>query len=388
MSLAAGPLLVVWTEFPPRTGGIQVHGAEFCRHLAGSGIPFRVLTWAPTAETERRECAAFDAQADFRIDRVLPRGDFPAALAECARAEACLAPVAVYSSQIALAPAFRSPVVCRTAGNDFLRPWVGPAEVSPEGLEINRAHCRQAASRCAAIVCNSRWTAARLEEFAPGTVAHVLSGGVDTERFFPVPKAEARRVLGWNAEVPVVMAAARHVLKKGLDLAILASRDWPDARLVLLGTGPETAALMRMARESGVEHRTDFPGMIPHHAMPLYLNAADIVVFPSREAFDPGRHAVDYETMGRLPCEAMACGTYVVAADTGGVGEIVEDGVTGTLVPPGGVEALAGAVRAVLLNGRLRRERTEAARQRAVSQFSFDRINSATLRILDAAVRQ
>ena len=340
-------------------------------------MPFEVLTWRPESRSDEVECGEFDAEAGLPIRRMLPRGDLSATLEACAAYRAPFRIDVVYTSQMTLATAFDTPVVARTAANDFLRPWIGDA-----------AHAREGALRCRHVVCNSRWTAARLAEFAPGTVTSVLLGGVDTERFQPFPMGDARRVLGWNGADRLLFLAGRHVLKKGIDTAIRAVallRD-PLLRLVLAGTGPETPAMQRLAIELGVCDRVDFIGMIPHDLMPLYLNAASLVLFPSRDAFDPGRGAVDYESMGRLPCEAAACGKVVVAANTGGVAEVVLDGATGLLVAPNDVESLATAVRRLVTEPELCARLGVNARDRAVREFSFDRINRETMRILDQPV--
>jgi glycosyltransferase involved in cell wall biosynthesis len=350
-------------------GGIQVHGLAFCQHLARIGADFRVLTWRPESKSDEAECREFDSTAELPILRTLPRGDLEATLAECASHRADV----VYTSQMTLARAFQAPVVARTAANDFLRPWIADQE-----------HARDGALRCRSVICNSQWTAARLGEFAPGAAASVVLGGVDVDRFQPFPMEQARRALGWDPDQPVLMLAGRHVLKKGIDVAIAALALLRDLRIrmVLVGTGPETPNLERLSAEMGVADRVDFLGMLPHELMPLYLNAVDLVLFPSRDADDPGRGGIDYESMGRLPCEAAACGKPVVAADVGGVGEVVLDGDTGLLVPPNAPDRLAGSIERILGDHAFRARLGDRARQRAVAELSFDRVNRETERIL------
>ncbi|MBM3736966.1 MAG: glycosyltransferase family 4 protein [Acidobacteria bacterium] len=361
-------ILIVWTEFPPRTGGIQVHGAEFCRFLARGQHRFAVLTWEPESRRDATECREFDRAAGYGIRRLLPRNSHAEALACCRDTAREVGATAVYTSLMTLASAFGVPVTARTAGNDFLRPWCGGADEARAGA----IHCRT-------VICNTQWTADRLAAFAPGSRRMVLTGGVDTKLFAPMD----RRV---DPDRVLLFIAARHVLKKGIDLAIRALAEIGDPRveLALAGTGPETLALERLARDLGVADRVDFLGMIPHELMPLYLNAADLVLFPSREAFDPGRGGVDYESMGRLPCEAAACGKAVIAADTGGVREVVVDGETGILVPPDDVAALVAAVRGLMEDPERRGRLESAARERAELLFSFDRVNRTTWEVVQS----
>lgn len=170
------------------------------------------------------------------------------------------------------------------------------------------------------------------------------------------------------------------MLKKGIDVAVraMALLD-ADARLVIAGRGPETPTLVRLARELGLGDRVSFAGPIAHDALPWLLAMADLVLVPSRSVYDPRRFAVDHETMGRIVCEAAACGTPVVASRCGGIPEVVRDGHTGLLVEPGSPDDLAGAVRSILDDTVRRDAMGLASRRWAAEALSFDRVNVATL---------
>jgi starch synthase len=94
-----------------------------------------------------------------------------------------------------------------------------------------------------------------------------------------------------------------------------------------------------------------------------------------------------YESFGIGVVEAMAFGFPVIATRAGGLPEVVEDGVTGILVQPGDSEGLADAIIHLLREPGLRRRMGEAGRQRALDQFTVDRVLARTISVYDAIVR-
>lgn len=126
----------------------------------------------------------------------------------------------------------------------------------------------------------------------------------------------------------------------------------PNARLVLVGDGPERATLERQAQAFGLKDRVDFEGAV-NDVWP-YLAEADVFVLPSRS-----------EALGIAVLEAMAAGAPVVASAVGGVPELIEDGVSGTLVPAEDEEALALSLRRLLKSPQERSRLGEAGREKA-----------------------
>jgi Glycosyltransferase len=400
------PIFVVWPEYPPALGGMQVHGVEFARELHRRGDSFVVVASAPHAPGDAADAAEFDRIQGFAARRILPR-DAPLeqTLALLERTARSVRPRAVFSSQVAYAPAFARlgvPVVCRSAGNDVLRPWIGPCDLTYRAVrrlpyEEQRARLRRnrewvcgASAHCHALLCNSAWTRdairAKLPAFACETLPVVL-GGVDVERFRPLPDREAvRRGLGWPDGAEVCFLAARHTLKKGIDTAIEATgllrKARPGLRLLIAGDGTETNHLRALTEELGLGDRVTFLGPLPHALMHRYLAAADIALAPSRDIYDPRRFAIDYETMGRMICEAAACGVPTVASRCGGIPEVVRDGETGLLTRPNDPEGVAAAVDALLADPAQARAMGERARAWAIERLSFGRVNAETLRWL------
>lgn len=134
-----------------------------------------------------------------------------------------------------------------------------------------------------------------------------------------------------------------------------------DARLVLVGDGPDQAECRRIVRDLGVDGRVSFLGT--RDALPELLAPADVFVLSSSE-----------ESFGLSALEAMACGTPVVATRVGGVGEVVEDGVSGLLAPPDDRGAFADRLRSLLLDTRRAAAMGQQARQRAVEHFDRQRV--------------
>ena len=132
--------------------------------------------------------------------------------------------------------------------------------------------------------------------------------------------------------------------EKGLSTLVRAAAAIPGLRLVLVGDGPERQRLLALGRELGLEGRLSLPGRADGpRAVARALAGFDLFVLPSRA-----------EGLPTAILEAMAQGVPVVASAVGGVPEIVVDGETGRLVPPGDEAALSGALRALLADPELR----------------------------------
>lgn len=153
--------------------------------------------------------------------------------------------------------------------------------------------------------------------------------GVDHAFFSPGDRRGARRALGWD-DRPVLLFVGRIQPLKGLTVAVdaLAMLARDDLRLVVVGgsSGVDGAAELARARQRieslGLAHQVTFVAPRPHHLLSTHYRAADVVVVPSRS-----------ESFGLVALEAAACGVPVVASAVGGLTTLVEDGVTGFLVP-------------------------------------------------------
>jgi glycosyltransferase involved in cell wall biosynthesis len=175
-----------------------------------------------------------------------------------------------------------------------------------------------------------------------------IPSGVNLERFNPRKVREnLRKEFGIPAEAPVFGIATIFRKKKGLqDLLKTVPeilRSFPEAKLLLVGEGPQERNYRRLIEEVGIRNAVVMPGF--QEDVPRVLNTLDVFVFPTLEEAFP--NAVQ---------EAMAMEKPVVATRVGGVPDIVQDGETGFLVGPGDCQAIAERVVRLLRDPELRRE--------------------------------
>lgn len=159
----------------------------------------------------------------------------------------------------------------------------------------------------------------------------VLANGVDTERFRPADRVEARRLAGLPERGLLVGAAGRLEAVKGFDVLIDAAARLPaGVRVVIFGDGSQRAALEERAAALGLSHRIVFAGR--RDRMEEVFPALDLFCLPSRA-----------EGLPLALLEAQACGVPAVACNVGGVAEALSPGI-GELVEPGSPGALADAI--------------------------------------------
>ncbi|MFD3590582.1 glycosyltransferase family 4 protein [Streptomyces sp. NPDC058683] len=192
----------------------------------------------------------------------------------------------------------------------------------------------------------------------------VVPNGIDTEHFTPgAPSAPYTRGPS-GPGAPLVVCVGRLCPQKGQDVLLRAwpevLRRVPDARLALVGDGPDDEALRRLAPAS-----VEFTGAVAD-VRPWY-RAADLVVLPSR-----------WEGMALAPLEAMACGRPVLVTDVDGARESLPPGhAAHCLVPPGRPGALAGAVAGLLLDPELRASLGDRGRRHVQSTHDVRRTAEA-----------
>ncbi len=190
----------------------------------------------------------------------------------------------------------------------------------------------------------------------------VAPNGVDMALFGhpPPPDAGLARSLGLEG-AEVVGFIGSFYDYEGLDDLIaampilLASR--PKAHLLLVGGGPMEEALKAQAEASPARHRIRFIGRIPHQQVELYYGLVDVLAYP-RKALRLTELVTPLK-----PLEAMAQRKLVAASDVGGHRELIEDGVTGTLFPPGDPAALAAALTGIFADRKGWEERRNTARR-------------------------
>ncbi|MFT4055331.1 MAG: glycosyltransferase family 1 protein [Novosphingobium sp.] len=243
------------------------------------------------------------------------------------------------------------------------------------GEPIVEAILRRFYRRCDALVAPSESMAQLLREQRMNYDVSIWSRGVDHEVFNPDRRdLEWRRSHGIADHEVAIGFLGRLVMEKGLDVFSDTldelRRKGINHKVVVIGQGP--------AREW-------FEGRLPGGAFVGFQGGADLgrAVASMDVLFNPSVT----ETFGNVTLEAMACGLPVVAAAATGSQSLVDDRVSGRLIPPGAVHQFAEALKGYIENPELRRTHGEAGVVRA-SEFSWDRINQAVADTYVRLIRQ
>ena len=234
--------------------------------------------------------------------------------------------------------------------------------VKGSSLPFARRFLAWAARRSDRVVAISSYTAAEVRE-----LADIPIEVIPYTTSLPAPGAAP---VARDGTGPVLFVG-RLVERKGVaNLVEALARLGPGGpRLEVIGDGPERPALEALARQLGLGDRATFRGKVPARELQECYARAAVCVLPS---VTDARG--DTEGLGVVLLEAMNWGTPVIASRIGGIPDIVEDGVSGLLVPPGDPEALAAALRRILGDRALARRLGEAGRERLRERFSWEAI--------------
>jgi phosphatidylinositol alpha-1,6-mannosyltransferase len=183
----------------------------------------------------------------------------------------------------------------------------------------------------------------------------------------------------------VVLSVCRIVERKGLDLLIKAMShlvgQHPDLLLVVAGSGPYRAELERLVESQDLANHVDFLGEVSESMKWSLYAACEFFVMPNRLL-----HGSDWEGFGIVFLEAAVAGKPAIGGNNGGVPDAIVDGETGFLVDTDGDEGpTLSAMRCLLQDEALRRAMGQAARRRALEQFSWEATASRFLTSVDQA---
>jgi len=370
--------LVVTNDFPPRQGGIQTFvAALLARRPPGSLVV--LASRSPGWE-------AYDAALPYPVVRqptsmLLPTRATARAAAELARRHGCDSAVFGAAAPLGLlAPALRRAGVRHLVGatHGHETGWVA--------LPGSRQLMQRIAGGLDVVTYISEYTRSRLEPALGGrTSLAQLSPGVDVERFTPGADGSAvRREHGLDT-APVVVCVSRLVARKGQDVLVAG---WPrvlarhpDARLLLVGGGPDEASLRRAVVRLGLQDSVVLTGPVAPDRLPEHYAAGDVFAMPCRTR----RAGLDVEGLGMVFLEAAACGRPVVAGTSGGAPETVREGVTGHVVDPRSPDAVASAIAGLLDDPARARAMGAAGRAWVEERWSWTTIARAFDQLLQRA---
>jgi glycosyltransferase involved in cell wall biosynthesis len=199
----------------------------------------------------------------------------------------------------------------------------------------------------------------------------VVYNGVDLHLFTPEPRDDAQVLAKYGLapsteRCPALLYAGRLIRWKGVEYLISAM---PlvvpqNTRLWIAGEGPYRPTLEALALKHGVADRVRFLGKVEQHELAALYRSCAMLVATS----------FVNETFGMALCEAMACGTPVVASEFGGFREVVLDEVTGLLARPQDHRDLADKINALLADPQRARQMGRAGRERVLATFSWDAV--------------
>lgn len=381
-----GRVLLITNDFPPRQGGIESYLRDFCATLDPDRLTVLASTRVPGRATRDH-----DAALPYRVHRMRDRILLP--LPHVARAAARI----IRDERIdvvwfgAAAPLGLLAAACRRAGAARIVATTHGHEVGWSMLPLARRALRIIGDGSDVVTYISAYTRNRFAAaFGPRTAFERLPSGVDVERFRPDPAAGARIRArhGIDDGRPLIVCISRLVARKGQDALIDAMpailRELPDARLMIVGSGPRGDALRERARRRGVAGAVIFTGAVPYGELPDHYNAATVFAMPARTRGG----GLDVEGLGIVYLEAQACGVPVIAGDSGGAPETVVDGVTGHVVDGRDIAALARAVTSTCTDPGRAREMGRAGRAHVTANWTWATMGARLRAILAGQARR
>ncbi|MGZ4129058.1 MAG: glycosyltransferase family 4 protein [Actinomycetota bacterium] len=214
----------------------------------------------------------------------------------------------------------------------------------------------------------------------PSAKQDVIPNGVDMHEFDRPADVEEFRARLVQGKEKIIFFAGRLEYEKGvqtvLDALPLLLKD-QQVRFYIAGVGTHADELKAHAARAGLADRVHFLGFIEEAELRMYYAAADLAVVPSL-----------YEPFGMVALETFASGTPCIAADIGGLRELVVHEATGLRFTPGDPESLAGMIRRLLTDERLDRRLTLDARRMLDDQFSWRSIARKTVGVYERAIEE
>jgi glycosyltransferase involved in cell wall biosynthesis len=259
----------------------------------------------------------------------------------------------------------------------FLAAYAGnflgvPSVVSARGNDLDRAifdsekaaHILYALQNAGRITTNATELLRKSRALAPAREVTLIPNGVNPDLFAPGPASpQLKQSLGLDS-APVIGFSGELRVKKGLNVLLLAFRELAQKRqvsLLLAGgvrPGPDAETLRVFEKQNPGLNIVTTP-QLPLAQMPKYYRLMDVLVSPSL-----------HDGLPNAVLEAMACGLPIVGASAGGIPDVVIDGESGLLIPPGDVSALVYAITTLLDDPSLRQRLGQNARARVLQKFT------------------
>lgn len=347
------PTLLVTNDFPPRAGGIQTFLEGFAKELDPEKLFVFTSTPVDTpSESGKMAAAKYDASVPWHIYRDAATIMLPNPLVAKKMQEIIIKHHIENVWFGAAAPLGLLANVARESGAQQIIATTHGHEIGWSMLPGARPLLRKIFHDADTVTYLTEATRRRLAPFFGTTPAVQLHGAIDPAAF--TFSATARQKLRQRYRIPetapVVVCISRLVKRKGQDTLIsiwaqLAEK-FPQAYLVIVGKGPYEKHLRELAQRSSRKEKIIFTGEVPYSELADHYSLGDIFAMPCRTRGG----GLDIEGLGIVYLEAYAAGLPVVAGDSGGAPEAVQDGKTGIVVNGHSANATAKALEFLLAN--------------------------------------
>ncbi len=260
-----------------------------------------------------------------------------------------------YATSYGLLGAFTNfhPFIITTWGQDILD--------FPRGSVLHKKLLEWNLSRADVVTALSRQLVKATNGYLPkGRSTHLTFFGVDMDQFRPIDRPERKEIT-----IGIIkMLEPKYGIECLIRAFSLVQRKIDHLRLLIVGDGSLREKLEKLAGELDVSDRATFVGKIPHSLVPYWLAQMDVFVCSSIH---------ESETFGVVVAEASAMETPVIASRIGGLPEVVQDGITGFLVPPANVEEMADKMERLASDSQLREKMGKAGREFIKQNYEWEK---------------
>jgi glycosyltransferase involved in cell wall biosynthesis len=360
-------ILHLYKDYYPVLGGIENHIRILAETQAAAGHEVTVLVCNPGPRTEQQQLAGVNV---LKAGRLATAASMPLSLSQPWHLSGLRPDIVHVHSPYPLGEVAnywlgrgRRTVISHHSDVVRQRGW----------LRLYRPLLRRVLSRADAIIAatppyleSSPWLQPVRHKCA------IVPYGIDTRYFSPGPK-EPRAA-------PQLLFVGRLRYYKGLDTLLQALPGVPEAQLTVVGEGPMEAEWRHLSRSLGLDGRVRFAGSPADDTLRDCYRQADLFVFPSNARS---------EAFGIALLEAMACGLPCITTELGtGTSWVVQDGVTGFVVPPRDPAALAAAIRQALADPARLQQLAAASLERARTEFSQEKMVTAVMQLYERLLQR
>lgn len=367
-------LLLLSSEFPPGPGGIGTHAFQIANHL--QQLNWKVRVAAVQEYMSDKDIAHFNRQQPFAISRFATGAGFVLdGLRRWLTARTCLAE---HHPDVVLATGARSVWIAGSLlqlDPDIVWAAVGHGTEFSLDRAWERIITRWAFNQANLVISVSEHTETRmrLSGVSPQRSV-VIHNGADHTRFSPASqerRRQIRKALGIDHHTRILLTVGNVTRRKGQDIVIQALPDviaqFPDTIYLVAGIPTLAEKYSEIARGLGVADHVHFLGRVSNDMVRDLVRICDVFLMTSRSTEDG-----DLEGYGIAVIEAALCEKPAIVSDNSGLVEAVQPGVTGLVVPQKDPAATSNAILSMFVDDPLRREMGSAARQRALTEQTWE----------------